>query len=437
MFNFLHNLFLASIVLLPMAFGCLVAGYLMEHFGRKMTIMILNVPFVVGWCIISMSGCIYWLLFGRILTGFCVGVLSPTVPAYLSEISAPKYRGFFLASITFNVAFGILLTHFLAIYCSWNANAIVCGLFPFIGYIMTTFVPESPPWLVKRNCIHKAYHAYRWLRGCDDVAAREFQLMVDAQAKHLQQHDENHESDGSRYQKHSIDHLCQLIAQKSFNTPLIILSIYFATLQFSGVNAVIFYTVNILKDSLDTNINKYTATLVIDVVRLMAALIACVVVKCVGRRPLTILSGGSTAVCLFGLSYHLNMSAENSLKNYTSIPLVLFGIYTLVLSIGINPLPWCLTGELFPLRFRAIGSAIVTFFNFICFFIVVKMSPILFNRYGSAKIFCFYGIFTLIGTIFLMKFLPETKNKSLQEIEDNYTTKRIRKMSRNKVQPKL
>lgn len=427
-----------------MAIGCLIAVFLLDRFGRKTTLLILNVPFVIGWCIISMSDSMCLLLFGRILTGFCAGVLSPTVPMYLSEISSPNYRGFFLASITFDVALGILLTHFLAIYCIWSVNAICCGFLPFFGYIAITFVPESPSFLLKKNRIHEAYHAYCWLRGFDEIAQKEFESMVDAQIKisSSQINDKNNESgiNDKPHHHRSIQYLRQLIGNKSFNVPVLLLSIYFLTLQFSGVNAVIFYTVTILRESLGENINEYFATLVIDVVRLIASIIACIAVKNVGRRSLTIFSGCSTVICLFGLSFYLNLSAENMLKNYASIPLGLFVIYTLVLSIGINPLPWCLTGELFPLRFRAIGSTLVTFFNFICFFTVVKTSPIYFNIYGGSKIFFFYGTMTLIGTAFLTVFLPETKNKSLQEIEKeiedcNYTAKRIHKMSRNKVQP--
>lgn len=425
-----------------MAFGCLLAGFLMDRFGRKMTILIINVPFVVGWCIISMSKCVTWLLLGRILTGFCVGVLSPTGAIYLSEMTDPKYRGFFLATLTFDVALGIMSTHFLALYCTWDVNAIICGCLPFIGYIVTAFVPESPSWLLRRNLFYEACHAYRWLRGCDEIATKELESMVDAQAQlktnnnpngddgdsvsggidNGAQSDEVHHDSDANHHFHPIDHFRKLIALKSFHAPLIILSIYFATLQFSGVNAVIFYTVTILKDSLGADINEYVATLVIDAVRLVSALIACVVVKNVGRRPLTIFSGGSTAICLFALSYYLNLSAGNSLKNHVSIPLSIFVVYTLVLSIGINPLAWILTGELYPLRFRAIGSAFVTFFNFLCFFSVVKSSPIYFSIYGGSKIFAVYGMLTAIGTIFLFSFLPETKNKSLQEIEDNYTT---------------
>lgn len=242
----------------------------------------------------------------------------------------------------------------------------------------------------------------------------------------------------------------------------------------------IFYTVTILKDSLGADTNEYAATLVIDVVRMMAAMFACFVVKTVKRRTLTILSGGSTAIFLFALSFYLNLSIDNSLKAHVSIPLGLFVAYTLVISIGLMPLPWCLTGEvcitffilnfnfkfffvlstiferkkitfklnnlfhfidyffhlqLFPLRFRAIGSALVTFFNFLCFFTIVKASPIYFNIYGASKMFLIYGMFTSIGTAFLVALLPETKNKTLQEIEHNYTSKRKHKINRNKIQP--
>lgn len=97
----------------------------MDQCGRKLTMLIFAVPFVISWCIISMSNRLALLLIGRAVTGFCAGVFSPAAPLYLSEITSPKYRGFFLASITFNVALGILMTHFLALYCSWDVNAIV------------------------------------------------------------------------------------------------------------------------------------------------------------------------------------------------------------------------------------------------------------------------------------------------------------------------
>lgn len=217
----------------------------MDQCGRKQTMLIFEVFFVFGWCIISMSKSMAMLLIGRAITGFCAGVFSPAAPCYLCEITSPKYRGFFLASITFNVALGILTTHFLGIYCSWDVNAIVCGVFPFVGYIATTFLcPESPSWLLSKNLNQKAYESFLWLRGCNEAANDEFRTMVDARVKNaaetLPQCDDGkqHGTNTNRY-SYAIDRLTKPIANKSFNVPLIILSIYFATLQFSGKNKVV------------------------------------------------------------------------------------------------------------------------------------------------------------------------------------------------------
>lgn len=346
--------------------------------------------------------------------------------------SRPEHRGLFMGSVTIAIAFG----DSLAIYVKWKVNAIICGLLCLLSYLLITFAPKSPSY---------AYESFVWLRGLDESSIKEFESMVEGQQIPNQQHkNEFNESttnckasnNVSRY-RNVIGKVNELIREKSFNRPWLILSVYFATLQFSGNTAIIFYTVTIFRKSIDSDkIDEYTATLIIDSIRLVASMIACVVMKNVGRRFLTIFSGISTALCLFSLSFYSYIATvDTHLKEIAVIPLITFAIYIFVLSFGISPLPWCLTSEMFPLRFRAIGVAFVTFFNFLCFFGVVKTSPIFFATYGPSNTFFIYAIFTMAGTIFLMVFLPETRNISLQEIENRYNTKPKRNINRNKIQP--
>lgn len=403
---------------LPMAFGCLLGGILMEKYGRKKSFYILNVLFVIGWVMMSLSRNLFWLLLGRFITGLCTGLLGPPAPIYISETTAPKYRGFFLTTIGTAIALGLLITHVLGIYLSWQMVAVICGTIPFISYILVALVPESPSWLLKNDRLEEAALAFKWLRGHDEKDYKEFQSMVDGQMKLLA------EADNEPF---SMDTLIEIITLKAFYKPLLILLIYFATLQFSGPNAIAFYTVSILKDSLGDNINEYVATILVDLARLIASIIACICVRKFNRRSLTTFSGVTTAFSLLGLSLYLFMaSSDVQLKNLSAIPLTLFAAYVLFITIGINPLPWTLTGELFPLRFRAIGSSIVTFFNFACFFSVVKTNPSLTAKYGGEGVYLLYGLLCLIGTIILTIYLPETKNKSLQEIEDSYIGKKKR-----------
>lgn len=398
-----------------MAAGCLLSGILMGKFGCKITFFLLNIGYVVGWVFFTFSANLILLLIGRFITGFSIGLLGPTAPIYISEISQPSYRGFFLTTIGAALSVGIMIPHALGIYLDWQMIAAICGVLPFASYILTTFAPESPSWLLRHNEIEEAEKAFHWFRGYDEETTREFRQLVDGQ-KNV----ENTINADSSTNNNGLK-----IKDKSFYMPLLILLVYFGTLQLSGTNAVAFYTIGILKKSLGNGINEYAATIVVDITRVIASIIACIVVKKFSRRSLTIFSGIGTSTSLLGLAMYLYVSLKNvQLKSMSVIPLTLFALYVIFVTIGLNPLAWTLTGELFPLRYRASGSALVSFFNFAFFFAVVKTSPEMFELFKEYGVFFIYGVLCLSGTIILMFLLPETQNKTLQEIEDSYSGKK-------------
>lgn len=410
-------IFTASTASLTMATGCLLSGILLQKFGCKITFFLLNVGFVIGWVFFTFSANLTLILIGRFLTGFSIGLLGPTAPIYISEITDPSYRGLFLATIGAALSVGIMIPHALGVYLDWQIIAAICGVPPFISYVLTTFAPESPSWLLRQNEIEEAEKAFHWFRGYNEEQTREFRELVQGQNNVAS----NTENSNSADSTNIANYFLRKIKDKSFYLPLLILLAYFGTLQLSGTNAVAFYTIGILKKSLGNGINEYLATIVVDITRIMASILACIVVKKFSRRSLTIFSGIGTAVSLLGLSLYLYLSLTNAqLKNMSFIPLSLFALYVIFVTIGLNPLAWTLTGELFPLRHRALGSALVTFFNFAFFFLVVKMSPEMFEVFKEHGVFLIYGSLCLAGTIILIVYLPETRNKTLQEIENNY-----------------
>lgn len=402
---------IASIPAITMALGCLLGGIIMQRFGRKTAHFILNVPFVVGWVLLSMSQNLFFLLIGRIITGLCVGLLGPPAPVYIAETSSPKYRAFLASFVTLAVSSGILIVHALGTFLTWQMTAVVCGIFPFISYLLMTFVPESPSWLLSTGQLDEAANAFKWLRGHDIETYKEFQMMVDAQQKLK-------DANNSDMDKQTV---MDKIVSNAFYKPIVILFVYFGTMQLSGMNAIIFYSVEILQKTLGENINEYVATISIDVVRVIISFLACFLIRKSGRRPLMAVTGFGTAFSLILLALYLHWSKKDpQLNSYPWIPLTLLVLYITCVSSGLNPLPWCMTGEMFPLRFRALGSAFVTCFNFSCFFIVLKTKSALFEYFQSEGAYAIYGVLAFIGTVILCIYLPETKNKSLQEIEDYY-----------------
>lgn len=395
-----------------MPIGCILGGILMDKFGRKHAITYLNVPFVIGWILIPITHKLPVLLAGRFLLGICTGLLGPPSAVYIGESTAPKYRGFFLGAISLAIAIGILIVHLLGTFLTWKMTANVCAICPLLAFIFMSFAPESPSWLLLNRGVEESADSFIWLRGYDESARLEFEATVKSY------------DDGEIVKRnpYSPSLFKEQIRNPSFYRPLITVLIFFFTMQWAGVNAIVFYSIDILKNTVKTGFNQYLAMIIIDIVRLTMSFVACIAMMKCGRRPLAMISGVGTAVSLITLScilfvnsFRPDLFEENVL---VICILVLLISYMIFVTAGLTPIPWGLTGELFPMQVRGLGSAIVTSFNFICFFSVVKTGPTLFSEFGAQGTYLIYGMVALFGTIYLAIFLPETKNKTLKEIEE-------------------
>lgn len=400
---------IASMAALPMAFGCILGGILMEKIGRKATHMLTCLPCVVGWLILYSASSLGLILAGRFLTGFCVGLLGPPTGVYMSETSEPRFRGFLLAAISFAIALGLFLSHLIGTFVNWRDTALTCCSFPVICVIFMFFAPESPTWLAKMGRIEDAKKAFYWCRGHSEEADKELQILVERQTI-------LNETESKTF--------CEEIRElkkPEFIKPLIIIVIFFITCQWSGLNAITFYSVSIIRQTLGGHFDEYLAMLIIDTIRVFMSVLACILLKKLGRRPLAIISGTGTFVSLFVLSSFLfALKFYPAISGYTFIPLIALITYVSFITIGFVPLPWTMMGEVFPLANRGIGSGISALMAYVAFFSVVKTTPAMIMHFGLEGTFFIYGMLAVVGTIVLILFLPETKDKALYQIEDNF-----------------
>lgn len=404
---------IASMAVLPMALGCLLGGVLMEQYGRKVAHLILSVPFAIGWLLIGFANNLVVLLVGRFISGACVGLLGPPGSVMIGEISAPKYRGLLLAGVSLAIALGILISHVLGTFLHWQTTALICSLFPMICFLILVQVPESPSWLLARGRLDEAKYSFQWYRGTEETAESEFQDLFEKQM--------------TNKAKSPFGNLREEMKNPTFIKPMMIILAFFFITQFCGVNFVAFYSVSLMQKTLGKGgMDKYMATILIDVVRLIMSTLACVFMRQVGRRGLALFSAVGTAMSLFGLTAYLYLSARGSVPVIPVLPLVLLVLYICCISIGLVPLPWCMIGELFPLSVRGMGSGIAAAFNFLIFFIVVQTGPAFISGIGPEGAFLIYGSVAFIGAFYLYFCLPETKNRTLQQIEDSFQTPKLK-----------
>lgn len=186
--------------------------------------------------------------------------------------------------------------------------------------------------------------------------------------------------------------------------------------QFSGINAVIFFSVSIFK-SAGSNIDPAVCAIIIGVVQVLATLSAATLVERAGRKILLIQSSAIMCLCLttLGVYFHLKKTGHD-VSNIGIIPLVSLVLFIVAFSTGYGPIPWMMMGELLPSDVKSIATSITVLYNWISVFIVTQSFTALNENLGDDVTFWIFAVIMGIGTVYGLKYLFETKGKSNAEI---------------------
>lgn len=387
-----------------------VTGFCIEKFGRKSTMLVLSAPFVLGWLLITYAKGPAMMMVGRLIAGFCGGAFSLAAPVYIGETSEDSIRGMLGAGFQLMVTIGILFTYVIGVGLSWEWNALICGFGPLVFLVLMIFPPESPRWLISAGKHAEASESLRWLRGASSSQEVEEEL-----AEIQKSVDEGKLLSAS---------LKDLLDPPIMKPVLICLGLMLFQ-QFSGVNAVIFYTVDIFK-SAGTDIDPALAGIIVGIAQVVATLAASFLMDRAGRKMLLLIS--DVTMCIFlvclGVFFYFKESGDEGNADNASIasdigilPLISLIVFIVAFSLGYGPIPWLMMGELLPPHIKGLAGSIATSFNWILAFFVTKFFSDMKKGLGGAWCYWLFAIVCAAGTVFVFIFVPETKGKSLDEIQ--------------------
>jgi facilitated trehalose transporter len=273
------------------------------------------------------------------------------------------------------------------------------------------FAPESPSWLILQGRESEARTSLKLLKNVQDPSNPCITEHINKVKEILTDQDTN--SDQANY----TEYLKEAVKFQNLRPFFLSLTIMFFE-EFCGISTIIFHSGTIFKNS-GSNIDRHLSTIIVGLVQLVFTCIAMIIVDKTGRRKLLLLSSSIMLISLVPISIYFQLKnfEYEFIGNIHWIPLVSLIFFMVGFSLGYNTLPYLIMSEILPSKFRNLFSAIIASFNLFCLFLTVFFYPIMVDLVGEHGVFWLYTICCFISIIFVYVFLPETKGKSLEEIE--------------------
>ena len=394
---------IVSVLLIGAMIGAIASGYLADKISRRWTKVISGAVYVVGalGCAFSVNA---WMLIAfRFVLGLSVGTASFVSPLYISEVSPPRVRGGLVSFNQLAVTSGILLAYivdflFKGVAGNWRwmlGIAAIPGAVLAIGMLT---VPHTPRWLMMTGQRDRARDTLERLRDGDENAD------IDREIDDIEKAN-RHEGDTK---------VRELLAPKI--RPLLFVGLSLAIFQqFVGINTVIYYAPTILKYAgLDTS-GAIVNTVFIGLTNVVFTVVAVLLLDKLGRRFFLI---GGTALCSIALATLAVFFGSKGLQQHGGgIALVALMVYIAGFAAGLGPVFWLMISEIFPLRVRPPAMSVSTVGNWAANFVVSFTFLSLISAAGRSGTFWIYAAIGVFSTIYFFVKVPETKDRTLEEIE--------------------
>lgn len=411
-----------SFLLFGAAIGSVGGGWLSDRQGRRKNILWVAVIFIFG----ALGTAVAWdmssMIIARFILGLAVGCASVTVPIYISELARPAQRE---RLVTVNELM-IVTGQFLA----YSVNASIVNFYPDMSHnwrlmlaipalpgallwIGMLVMPESPRFFVRKGQIDKAVAVLKTIRRPEEV---------EQEIRDIQQVSQIGINHGRFVDELKKKWVLQLL--------LIGLMIVLAT-RVTGVNTIMYYAPTVLKATGLGDAAAVTGAVANGVVSILATLLGMLLIGRHSRRKMFFTGqiGVTLSLVLIGLSFKLffHMETVDGVSglhaNFTGASYIILALMLIFLTFmqgWIAPVFWLMLAEIYPLRMRGLGMGFAVFGLWIFDFIIQSIFPILLNSYGGGMTFGFFAVTNVIMLILLVKFLPETRGLTLEQIEQKF-----------------
>lgn len=393
-----HGWVVMGMALWGTVIGALFGGFPTNKYGRKNTLIVIGILFALSAIGSALSNDPYMFAFARFIGGLGVGASTIAAPAYISEIAPAKDRGRLVAMYQFNIVFGILmayLSNYLLSDIGENAWRWMLGVeaIPAVLYVLFAFgVPKSPRWLLSQSREEEAKQVLKLIEPEADVEelVKEFNTHSDKADK------------------------SESIFIKKYRFPLMLAFLIAFFNQLSGINAFLYYAPRIFEEAGLGESTALLSSVGIGLTNLVFTLLGVFLIDKLGRKTLMYIGsiGYIISLSLVSAAFFLGWTGM-------AVPIFLF-IFIAAHAVGQGAVIWVFISEIFPNHLRASGQAFGSSTHWVLAALIPSLIPFLFNHpmIGAGVVFLIFAGMMVLQLLFVAFMMPETKGKTLEELED-------------------
>lgn len=393
--------------------GAMCAGFLSDRYGRKKLLFLCALLYAVSGVLSAIPRTLEQFLAARFISGLGIGASSMICPVYIAELSPEKLRGRLGALFQLGIVSGIFITLFInkliqglgddawntAMGWRWMLGVETVPAIIFIAMLRT--VPESPRWLAQKGRKSEARSILGKVGGTEHAEA---ELAAIENAVRAEE---------GRFSE---------LFTATYFRPLVIAVLLMICSQFCGINAIIYYSSKIFESAGAVKNAAFTSSVWIGLVNLVFTFVAIALVDKAGRRPL-LLIGTAIQFIALALVGWMFRTGQNGIAL-----LICVMVFIASFAMAMGPIPWILCSEIFPNKIRGRAMSVATFTIWTSCYIVAQTFPILNDSksVGPALTFWIYALISLGSLVFVFGLVPETKGRTLEEIETSWRKAEIR-----------
>ena len=397
--------FVASSLMLGCLLGALFTGRYAERYGRKKVMVVTALLYILGAIGCALSNGFILLTLFRIISGCAVGAASVVVPMYVAEVSPVAKRGALVSLNQLAITIGILIAYVADYFLldsgsnAWRYMLAVPAIFGLLFlFCLNILFPESPRWLLAKGRRDDAIIVLKKINGDRDID-KDLADIESAIAADKQQ---------------------QKASFKQLFTGKIGRIVFIGTMiavfqQITGINAVFIFVPDIFKGAGVAGDTALLQSILIGVVNILMTLLAVRLMDSLGRKTLLLWGAVGMTLSLAYLTYSFSQPDSSAIGI-----LIALLAYIAFLAISFSPVMWVLLSEIYPGKVKGLAMSFSTAVSWACGFLVVYLAPTIRASWGDSTLFGIFCVFSLLAFLFVKLLVPETKGKSLEQIEREF-----------------